>query len=210
MCGPAVLPMLTTAMAGMTTTTAMMIGGGLGLAQWSMEEKRLKAARDSSRRSLKIAIGGENIRQQEEMTAAQVESLNISRKARISAGQLSVIGASRGTARSNAAAQAQNEFAAMEGEYQGAVAAKRQQQALMGGMRDAGAVAQYQNRMVANASSGLMGAVLATAGGAMSMAGVGTAASAFPNIPLGNVLPDDAFNVIGFNPGSGFNEVWAD
>jgi hypothetical protein len=120
-------------------------------------------------------------RQTEEMTAAELERDKIRRKSRIAQGTVASFGASRGTSKSSSVAQLMNEFGSREGEYQSAISAKRDQQALAGDIRDAGRISQWQGRMMKNKSSGVLGYVLAAGQGYMNAQGAGGSSPDFSN-----------------------------
>ena len=139
----------------------------VNVGQHAMGEAAKRGNRRHATEALKIGRMGEAQRQTEEMTAAELERDKIRRKSRIAQGSISASGAARGTSGSSSIGQLMNEFGAREGEYQSAISAKRDQQALAGNIRDAGRISQWQGRMMQNKSSGLMGYALAAGQGYM-------------------------------------------
>lgn len=137
----------------------------MSVAKHAMEEGAKKANRKQATQALKIARVGEAQRQTEEMIGAELERDKIRRKSLMAQGSVRALGAARGTAKSASLDQLLDEFAQREGHYQSAISAKRDQQALAGGMRNAARVSQWQGRMMQNKSSGLVGYALAAGQG---------------------------------------------
>lgn len=150
-----------------STIATIAISSALSVAGHKMQEDAKEGARDHATNALAVERNAEDIRQGEEARAAEAERSKISRKSRVAQSQIETMGAARGTSASNALAQAHGEFEMREGEYQSAVSAKRDHQLLAGNVRDAGRVSKWQGTMMANASSGLGGYLLAAATGGM-------------------------------------------
>jgi len=137
----------------------------MSVAKHAMAESDKRANRENATAALRISRVGEAQRQTEEMIGAELERDKIRRKSLMAQGSVRALGAARGTAKSASLDQLLDEFAQREGQYQSAISAKRDQQALAGGMRNAARVSQWQGRMMQNRSSGLAGYALAAGQG---------------------------------------------
>lgn len=151
----------------LTAAQTMAVTIGMNVVQYQQQEKQREYNREAASAALKVGRMAESSRQTEEMQAAEVERDTIRRKTRLGQGQLQALAATRGTSAASALAQAMQEFSARDGEYQSAITAKRDQQALAGVTRDASRIASWQGRMMQNESQGLGGLALAVGKGYM-------------------------------------------
>ncbi len=205
MCGPAAAPAIKAVTAVATNPAVIM---GMNVAQWYQGEQLAKAGREQARHALAVSESNLATRKMQQDAAAEHNKDKIRRQSAAAQGQMLASGTMRGLAKSQALAAINQEYRARETDTMSAIANQRESQSFAMAIERGAEVRKFQQRMMANQGTGVLGLGMSLAQGAMMgqmTSGMSSAASQRAGFALGKMGPSGLYNTMvpGLNAGMG-------